>query len=580
MGRITMNGTITVDDTDGQIEVQDNMLGAYQLSLSAQFLSRFKVSSSYASVKIIEGSYRGTDLGETECIPRSSTPDWCKTFFLDFVPGDGTVVEISIYDFNNGSTAYKIGGSRIRIEEVAKRKGIEVPLSGSLSNVLMCRLDKCMMGTEKGDLIFHIRGLDMNNKEPGPFGLGRSDPFYEISKKHPDSSDSDIEDWNAVYRSEHITNHLNPMWKDARLGLPELCFGDLDWPLKITVYDYDKNGKHDEMGSVVTSVKEMQQRISIRGNSDRAQAFMLTKELRGRQSNTGFLCILKASIGPPGDRKTIRAGRKQQDGGGKLSAWIAFGLLIFMVLLPLIIGLVIAREEEMTVDTTPETTFDSYYDDYKRDLNVTLRDGIKSGYLSGHHALDPQTKALDWLTTQDSGSNVTTNSTSELLQRYAMAVFYYATDGDNWNRNTTFLSDASVCDWGSNYGDGVTCNGAGQVTSFRLFNRGLTGSLPSEIGLLFSLRGIFLSMNNITGIPSRIGSLRNLEDLYLSRNDLLGGIPESISKLRNLESLHIQDNPRLTGDLDPLCSNVKPFFYGAADCKKPDLICSCCKACS
>ena len=135
MGRITMNGTITVDDTDGEIEVQESMLGAYQMSLSAHFLSLFSVSSCYASVKIVEGTYRGTDLGETECIPRSSTPDWCKTFFLDFVPGDGTVVDISVYDFNNGSTAYKIGATRIWAEEVAKRKGIEVPLSGSLANV-------------------------------------------------------------------------------------------------------------------------------------------------------------------------------------------------------------------------------------------------------------------------------------------------------------------------------------------------------------------------------------------------------------------------------------------------------------
>mmetsp|Transcript_7920 Transcript_7920/g.19122 ORF Transcript_7920/g.19122 Transcript_7920/m.19122 type:complete len:80 (+) Transcript_7920:27-266(+) len=65
-----------------------------------------------------------------------------------------------------------------------------------------------------------------------------------------------------------------------------------------------------------------------------------------------------------------------------------------------------------------------------------------------------------------------------------------------------------------------------------------------------------------------------------ARNDLKTGIPESISKLRNLQKMHIQGNPLLTGDLDPLCDNVKAFFYGAADCKKADLICSCCKACS
>mmetsp|Transcript_7921 Transcript_7921/g.19123 ORF Transcript_7921/g.19123 Transcript_7921/m.19123 type:complete len:527 (+) Transcript_7921:65-1645(+) len=500
MGRITMNGTITVDHTDGKIEVQDNMIGAYQLSLSAYFKSVFSVSSSYASVKIVGGTFRGNDLGETECIPCSSTPDWCKTFFLDFIPGDGTILEISVFDYNNGSTAYKIGGTRIKAEEVLKRKVVEVPLSNSLSNVLSCRLEKSMIGTEKGDLMFHIRGLDMNNKEPGPFGLGRSDPFYEISKKNPDPDAGGGESWNVVYRSKHIFNNLNPMWQSARLGLPELCFGELKWPLKITVYDYNRKGKHEEMGSVITSVEEMQNRISIRGNADRMQALPVTGRIRGRDLNTGFLCVLKASIGPPGDRKTIHGGRKVED--SKLSAWFCFSLLVLLVLLPLIVGLSIATEEEIKVDRTPLTTFDSYYEDYERDLNATLRGGTKSGYLAGHHTSDPQTKALNWLTTQDGGSSITTNSTSDLLQRYAMAVFYYAMDGDNWNQNTTFLSDASVCDWGSSYGDGVTCNGAGQVTSFRLFNRGLTGPLPNEIGLLFSLKGIYLCkfMNTVATI--------------------------------------------------------------------------------
>jgi len=235
-------------------------------------------------------------------------------------------------------------------------------------------------------------------------------------------------------------------------------------------------------------------------------------------------------------------------------------------------------ENEARIDKTPKTTFDSYYLDYERDLNVTLRDGILSGYLSSHHALDPQTLALNWLTKEDAGSNLTTSSTADLLQRYAMAVFYFAMDGDNWNQNTTFLSEASVCDWGSSYGDGVTCNGAGQVISFRLFDRGLSGPLPNEISLLFALEGIYLSRNNITRIPARIGSLRNLEYLYLAHNQLSGGFPESMSKLRKLKTLHLQGNPNLIGNLDPLCENVNKAFYGTADCSKGSLICKCCKA--
>lgn len=35
----------------------------------------------------------------------------------------------------------------------------------------------------------------------------------------------------------------------------------------------------------------------------------------------------------------------------------------------------------------------------------------------------------------------------EFVQRYIAAVFYFALDGKNWNRQMEFLSDVSVCDW-------------------------------------------------------------------------------------------------------------------------------------
>lgn len=346
--------------------------------------------------------------------------------------------------------------------------GVDRKLISTISSFsVSCRIEKSLVGNETGDLEFHLRGLDMKNTEAGPFGLGRSDPYYEISKKNLDSApDSNtIYDWNTVYRSEHKHDIINPMWSKFRLGLPEICFGDLSWPIKISVYDYNRNGKNVLMGDLITSVEELQGRISIRGNADRHQALPITKDIGGKEVRTGYICVLKASIEPPGKREIIRSRLEEVP---RLSVWFGFGILLIVVLLPLIVGLAIAQEPYVVIDRTPATTFDSYYDDYERDLNVTLRDGIKSGYLAGHHASDPRTLALNWLLNEDGGSDITKDSTAYLLQRYAMAVFYFAMDGDNWNRNTTFLTDASVCNWGSSYGDGATCNGAGQVTSFRL----------------------------------------------------------------------------------------------------------------
>ena len=71
----------------------------------------------------------------------------------------------------------------------------------------------------------------------------------------------------------------------------------------------------------------------------------------------------------------------------------------------------------------------------------------------------------------------------------------------------------------------------------------LSGSIPSEIANLDSLRYIRFDNNNLTGdIPSEIGELENLIYLILSGNQLMGDIPSSIMSSSTLVSLALNDN--------------------------------------
>jgi hypothetical protein len=158
---------------------------------------------------------------------------------------------------------------------------------------LYCHIEKSVQGPARGHLHLHLRGLDMKNVEPGPFGLGRSDPFFEVAKKDADYSIAQVK-WNTVYRSEHIDNNLNPYWDPARIGLEELCYGKLDWPLKVSVFDHEKNGKHRLIGEFETTIDDMQSRKAIRGNADREQAILLSVE--GKYKTYGLLCVLKADL--------------------------------------------------------------------------------------------------------------------------------------------------------------------------------------------------------------------------------------------------------------------------------------------
>ena len=63
----------------------------------------------------------------------------------------------------------------------------------------------------------------------------------------------------------------------------------------------------------------------------------------------------------------------------------------------------------------------------------------------------PQGKAIRWLTEQD-GLEVDPSESEVLVQRYALAVIFYATGGKKrenkgWIKKAHFLSNMSVCHW-------------------------------------------------------------------------------------------------------------------------------------
>ena len=98
----------------------------------------------------------------------------------------------------------------------------------------------------------------------------------------------------------------------------------------------------------------------------------------------------------------------------------------------------------------------------------------------------PQGLAAEWLINQDY-SRVCPDK--KVVQRWVMAVFYYATNGDDWlqcsldgsdkcgsnppfNSKQRFLSDISECDWA-----GITCNMDDCVTRIEFESNNITGTM-------------------------------------------------------------------------------------------------------
>ncbi|MDE3000995.1 MAG: leucine-rich repeat domain-containing protein [Gemmatimonadota bacterium] len=124
----------------------------------------------------------------------------------------------------------------------------------------------------------------------------------------------------------------------------------------------------------------------------------------------------------------------------------------------------------------------------------------------------------------------------------ALVALYNATNGPGWTNRTNWLSDRPLGEW-----YGVTTDANGRVTSLRVSENNLRGSLPAGLGNLSKLVQLDLSRNDLTGnIPAELGKLTILRELNLYSNLLTGGIPSTLGSLTNLQRL-LLSYTRLTG---------------------------------
>merc|ERR1712084_154051 len=169
----------------------------------------------------------------------------------------------------------------------------------------------------------------------------------------------------------------------------------------------------------------------------------------------------------------------------------------------------------------------------------------------------PQNNALEWLQSKDTFTSV---STDQLVQRYVLATFYYATKGSSaWDHQTNWLTPVNECSW-----DGITCfdedaypDVAHLVSKVSLSNYGVSGTLPQEIGYLSHLRNLTLESNDIAGpLPSTITKLTNLLAFNLRDNKIGGKLPKNMEQFKSLLYFHMPDN-KLTGSIPPGLGNIK-----------------------
>jgi len=168
----------------------------------------------------------------------------------------------------------------------------------------------------------------------------------------------------------------------------------------------------------------------------------------------------------------------------------------------------------------------------------------------------PQNLAYNWLLENDE-RKLSASDVPDIIQRYALASLYFATNGDKWTTcgrggsissceslEQRFLSGASECVW-----FGAGCDDDGHIDTLNLRENGLVGTLVPEMAELSRLETFVLSRNSLSStIPTEIGRLKQLHFLLLNRNSFTGKIPTELGDLNRLWYLHLGNNV-LTGSL-------------------------------
>jgi len=162
----------------------------------------------------------------------------------------------------------------------------------------------------------------------------------------------------------------------------------------------------------------------------------------------------------------------------------------------------------------------------------------------------------------------------KFLQRYALAVFYYAMGGESWDFALNFLTPDETCIWfqtlrtttGQRNNFGAQCNNEGHVSTILIPWNNMVGTIPHEIGLLTELQFLAIPANKTiySSLPNEMSKLTKLEFFHVAGNALDGPVPEWIGDLTMLSSLALSDNS-FQGSIPSTMRNLDGLRFLAMD---------------
>lgn len=156
------------------------------------------------------------------------------------------------------------------------------------------------------------------------------------------------------------------------------------------------------------------------------------------------------------------------------------------------------------------------------------------------------------------------------MQRYILAVIYFATKPQNWSMHLNFLSSQSECDWHNDFyhpqmqnsSVGTGCDKNDNIISLLFHHNNLDGSIMGEISGLQSLESlVFYREPKIVGtLFSTIGYLTELRYVVLGDLSIEGSIPPELFNATKIEELIIMQS-KITHEIPSTINQLQGLQY-------------------
>ncbi|CAB4060023.1 Copine-7,Copine-3,Copine-9,Copine-5,Copine-6,Copine-2,Copine-4,Copine-8,Copine-1 [Lepeophtheirus salmonis] len=214
-------------------------------------------------VKQKTGVDKFEELGRTEQIKDCLSPEFMKKIVVPYNFEERQELRFELWDVDNIKKKVEdqklLGYVDVSLGKIVNARGIEAKIEKGKGSMIIVAKEASLSSPPSVNFIFNLEPPSWRTRIP---------------------------------LSEWIKNDLNPTWKPFSMSLNDLCDGELNRLLKIDVFDYSSNGKHDFIGEFETSVSQMMNKRSF-------EVINPKKKEKKKYTNSGVLNIISFNNDSP-----------------------------------------------------------------------------------------------------------------------------------------------------------------------------------------------------------------------------------------------------------------------------------------